>query len=208
MALLPNKHSGLISSCYLHRFARYALPCSCCLLCGLQARPVQQIKQHNSSVQAPPELVTAHRVARDGHPRCSADLHSPICLNQDKRLGPTRPSRGCRRAPTTVGGLSGRPGAAPAGEGDTEGQHGAEGVMSVPDLRLNSREAVLLHPVQSLSFGAMFTRGHLSLWPKLRAGWQMEWLEGGLVFGLAAGIAGCFLQPRGGTPSLGTELVP
>lgn len=48
-ALLPNKHSGLISSRYLHRFAWYALLCSCYLLCGLRARPAQQIKQHSSS---------------------------------------------------------------------------------------------------------------------------------------------------------------
>lgn len=68
-ALLPNKHTELINCCYLRRFARYAPLCFCCLLCGLQARLAQQIKQRNSSVQAHPELVTANRVASDGHPR-------------------------------------------------------------------------------------------------------------------------------------------
>lgn len=57
-------------------------------------------------------------------------------------------------------------------------------------------------------FGARFTHGCLSLWPKLLGGWQMERLEGGSVFGPAVGIAGCFLQPRGGTLSLGTKVVP
>ena len=68
-ALLPNKHTELMNSCYLCRFARYAPLCFCCLLCGLQARPAQQIKQCNSSVQTHPELVTANRVVSDGHPR-------------------------------------------------------------------------------------------------------------------------------------------
>lgn len=36
MALLPNKHTELIDSRYLHGFARYALLCFCCLLCGLR----------------------------------------------------------------------------------------------------------------------------------------------------------------------------
>lgn len=123
MALLPNKHSGLISSCYLHRFARYALPCSRYLLSGLQAQGVQQIKQHNSSVQAPPELVTADRVVCGGHPRHSADLHSPIYLRRDKWLVPAH----LPRTPSTVGGLCGRQGASRAGEGDTEGQQGLRG---------------------------------------------------------------------------------
>lgn len=47
---LPNKHRELINSRYLRRFARYAPPCFCCLLCGLQARLAQQIKQRNSSL--------------------------------------------------------------------------------------------------------------------------------------------------------------
>lgn len=36
VALLPNKHTKLIDNRYLHGFARYALPCFCCLLCGLR----------------------------------------------------------------------------------------------------------------------------------------------------------------------------
>lgn len=81
-------------------------------------------------------------------------------------------------------------------------------VMSVPDLGVNSREAALLCATRSPCLGARVTHGCLSLWPKLPEGWKMKWPEGGLVFGPAAGIAGCFLQPRGDTLSLGTKVVP
>lgn len=69
MAVLPNKHRELINGCYLCGFARYAPVCFCCRLCGLQALPVQQIKQFNSSVQAHPGLIMANRVVGDGHSR-------------------------------------------------------------------------------------------------------------------------------------------
>lgn len=77
------------------------------------------MKQHNSSVWAPPGLVTAHRVIRDGHPRHTADPHSPIHLNQD---GPSPPFPGLRHTPSMVGGLWGA-----ARAGDTDDQHKAVG---------------------------------------------------------------------------------
>lgn len=172
MALLPNKHSGLISSCYLHRFARYALPCSCYLLCGLQAWAAQQIKQHSSS--------------RAGHSSRSAVMDTPkppcpVYLQWDKRLLPARPC--------TVGGRD-QPGLVRGTRRVSRGWRGGEGGRAEAEEQRGSAAPFCSVP-------ALWAHSWTSsLRPKLLAGRRMKRPEGGLVFGPLLALLAASSSPQ------------